>query len=292
MKDEPDNELVEKVDIQRSILFGNTWKPEPPAAKNESEVGHQSETKVADTHFNTTPSATATVNESLSIERRQYLEHHLKSRPTDLDAYLELAQLYRDDNRPADARRVLKLATQVFPENPTVLWELEEAVLARSLQQYREVLEIAKRLETPELDREIERSENDWACRRIEVCESRLKRDPKMHDLRLAMGEAFFDVGRFQEAIESVQSLEHEDSFSASAWFLKGRCLLEIGKNQEAMAALRAVALRRAVPAPIKLKTAALKLLCVTAERLGVPRSLELYRQQLKSSELELHQTE
>ena len=55
------------------------------------------------------------------------------------------------------------------------------------------------------------------------------------------------------------------------------------------MKAFRAVALRRAVPAPAPLKIAALQLLCSTADRLGLPRTLELYQTQLKITESEVH---
>lgn len=220
-----------------------------------------------------------------TIERRQFLEHHLKGSPTDLESYMELAQLYRDENRPADARRVLQQAVQVFPDDGTVLWELEEAVLARSLQQYREVLEISKKVESPEMDRELDRSASDWACRRIEVCEARLERNPELHDLRLALGEALLDAGHHQNAIDAVTALLKEDTFSASASYLQGKCQLELGQNHDAMRSFRAVALRRAVPANPSLKRAALKLLALTAERIGAPRTFDLYQEHLEELE-------
>ncbi len=220
-----------------------------------------------------------------SIERRQFLEHHLKGSPTDLDSYMELAQLYRSENRPADARRVLQQAVQVFPDNASVLWELEEAILARSLQQYREVLEVSKKLESPEMDRELNRSASDWVCRRIEVCEARLDRNPELHDLRLSLGEALLDAGRHQDAIDAVTILLQQDHFSASASYLRGKCQLELGRNHDAMRSLRSVALRRAVTATPSLKIAALKLLALTAERIGATQTLELYKDQLHELE-------
>ena len=223
-----------------------------------------------------------------TIERRQFLEHHLKGSPTDLDSYLELAHLYRQEQRPADAKRVLQQATEVFPDQAEVLWELEEAVLARSLQQYREVLEVAKKLDTPEIIRELERSEDDWACRRIEVCEARISRNPNLHDLRLALGEAMLDTGRYRDACDAVEPLLDQDAFAAGASFLMGRCLLELGNHQEAMKSLRSVALRRAVATNGPLKIAALKLLCANAERLGLQKTLELYQRELMNAEAEI----
>ena len=123
-------------------------------------------------------------------ERRQELEHHLKSSPTDHDAYLELAAIYRSEIRPLEAKRVLSQAHDLFPDDTTILWELEEATLARSLQQFREFSDLAKRLETAEADREVQRSARDWAHRRIEVCEARLTRDPTLLHLHLVRAEA------------------------------------------------------------------------------------------------------
>ena len=276
---------------QKSILYDHHWQ-ETGKSNQANDISQCSDPKVDDRvnpasedpkHQDSIESE----NRNANIERRQFLEHHLKASPTDLDSYLELAQLYRDENRPADSKRILQHAIQVFPDNPQVHWELEEAILARSLQQYKEVLELAKKIDTPEIHRELERCENDWACRRIDVCEARIERDPSLNDLRLALGEAMLDASRYEEAIHSVEPLLMNDQYSASAFFLQGRCHLEIGNNQNAMSALRAVALRRAVPAPSELRIAALKLLCACAERIGVPMTHDLYQQQLKYAEAE-----
>ena len=126
------------------------------------------------------------------MERRQELEQRLKASPTDRDAYLELAAIYRSEDRPQDAKRTLQQAIQIFPDDEKLLWELEEATLARSLQQFREVSDLASRLKTSEADRELKRSRHDWACRRIDVCRARLKRDPSKRQLRVVLGEAMY----------------------------------------------------------------------------------------------------
>ena len=102
------------------------------------------------------------------LERRQELEHKLKANPTDLEGFLELAAIYRSEQRPLEAKRLLQQASKIFPDDQNVTFQLEEAILARSLQQYREVVDVASRLKTPETDRELERSRSDWAMRRID----------------------------------------------------------------------------------------------------------------------------
>ncbi len=224
----------------------------------------------------------------VTLERRQQLEQHLRASPTDRDAYLELAAIYRSEDRPLDAKRTLQHATQTFPDDERLLWELEEATLARSLQQFREVSDLAGRLNTSEADRELKRSQNDWACRRIDVCRARLKRDPSKSQLHVVIGEAMLDAEMHEEALDELHEAVKDDEFAPQAHLIRGRCLLALGKDLEAMAALRAATMRRAVPAPLRIKIAGLRLLCDTAERMGVHLTLERYRQQLQQAEQEL----
>lgn len=232
--------------------------------------------------------AEAETSSPVRLERRQQLEHHLKQSPTDLDAYLELGRIYRAENRPADARRILRQAAEIFPDEEPVRWELEEAVLARSLQQLREVTELAERLDTLETERELGRCKADWAARRIEVCRARLERDPSKKHLRISLAEAKYDAGDYEESLQELDHVINDDDLSPVANLLRGRCLLEMGKDVEAMKALRAAALRRAVVAPLRVRVHALRLLCDAAERLGVSLTLEKYRKHLEQSEHEL----
>lgn len=229
-----------------------------------------------------------TATRTVRLERRQELEHHLKSNPIDLDSYMELGRIYRAEDRPADAKRVFHQAMQVFPDDTQLLWEHEEAVLARSLQQLREITDVAKRLDTMEGERELARSRDDWACRRMDVCRARLLRDPSATGLHVSLAEAMHDAGLYEGAIEELQKVIDRDEYSASANLIKGRCLFHMGKDLEAMVALRAAALRRAVVAPVRTRVVALRLLCQTAERLGVTLSLKLYQQHLEQAEIEL----
>ncbi len=224
----------------------------------------------------------------LELQRRQQLEHRLKSNPTDLNSFLELGRIYRAENRPIEARRVLNQAMQIFPDEPELIWELEEATLSRSLQQLREVSDLANRLKTAETERELARCQQDWAMRRIEVCQARLARDPSMMNLRIALGEAKYDAGDFADAMEVLDLALDNDEFSPSANLIRGKCQLALGKDLDAMVSLRACALRRAVIAPPRTRVIALRLLCETADRLGLTLTLANYRSHLQLAEQEL----
>ena len=224
----------------------------------------------------------------VELNRRQELEHHLKESPTDLDAFMELGRIYRAENRPVDARRILEQAVEIFPDDQDLLWEYEEAVLARSLQQLREVSELASRLKTADTNRELKRSQDDWAHRRMEICRARLNRDPSLTHLRIVLAEALHDAGMHESAIEELEAVLENDELSPTAFFIQGQCLLAKGKDIEAMASLRSAAMRRSVVAPVRLRIAALRLLCDTAEKLGIPLTLQQYQQHLQMAEQEL----
>jgi tetratricopeptide (TPR) repeat protein len=199
-----------------------------------------------------------------------------------------LASIYRAEGRPQDAKRVLTQAREIFSDDPDILWELEESILALSLQRYREVTELAGRLNTSEAYRELRRSASDWALRRIEVCQARLARDPSLVHLRIASADAMLDAECYEEAITEVEPLLDHDELSPQANLIRGRALLALGRDVDAMVALRAAALRRSVTAPVRVRVAALRLLCESAERLEFDVTLTRYRDQLRAAEDEL----
>lgn len=261
-------------------MEGGQWRPVRPEEllrKNQGDDEDQQDVTAA--------------QPKVTLQRRQELEQRLKASPTDRDAYLELANIYRKEDRAVEAKRILQQAIDIFTDDEKLLWELEEATLARSLQQFREVSEVAGRLKTSEADRELKRSQNDWACRRIDVCRARLKRDPSKTTLRVVLGEAMLEAEMYEEALGELHHAIKDDEYAPQAHLIRGRCLLAMGKDLEAMAALRASTMRRAVTAPLKIKITGLRLLCDAAERMGVHLTLQRYRQQLEQAEKELQKT-
>jgi len=234
------------------------------------------------------PSAQQRDAPRVELNRRQELEHRLKTSPTDLEAFMELGRIYRAENRAIDARRILQQAVEIFPDESNLLWEYEEAILARSLQQLREVAELAQRLNTAETARELQRCQDDWAHRRMEICRARLNRDPSLLHLRIVLAEALHDAGMHQRAIEELEPVLESDELSPSGYLIQGRCFLALGNELEAMASWRSASMRRSVVAPVRLRIAALRLLCATADKLGVTLTLQQYQQHLHLAEQEL----
>lgn len=276
--DEKESNTLSNSDL--NPMEGGLWRPVRPDELLRKSVPPPT---TLDTEPTPEPKAP-----KVRLERRQELEHHLKQSPTDLDAFMELGRIYRADNRPMEARRVFQQAIQIFPEEQELLWEYEEAILARSLQQLREVTDLAQRLDTLETERELKRCQDDWACRRIDICRARLNRDPSMVHLRVALAEAMYDAGMYEGATDELEPILENEELSAPAHLIRGRCLLAMSKDVEAMASLRAASLRRSIVPPIKTRVLALRLLCETAERMGVTLTLGIYREHLQLAEQEL----
>jgi len=222
------------------------------------------------------------------VTRRQELERQVREHALDIDLYLELAAIHRSEDRPLEARRLLQQALQLSKDDPRVLWEFEEATLARSLQQFREVTDLASRLHTAEVERELKRSQQDWANRRLEVCRARLERDPTKQQLRLVVAEALYDLGMFKEAIEELQPCLEIETLSCAAYLIQGKCLLDDGKELESLASFRAVAMRRSTVAPAKVRAMAMRSAVELANRFNLTLSAERYRHALEAAEHEL----
>jgi len=217
--------------------------------------------------------------------RRQQLEQKLREHACDVELYLELAAIHRNEDRPLEAKRVLHEALQVSKDDARVLWQYEEAVLARSMQQLREVSDLAARLNTPEVQRELHRSQTDWANRRLDVCRARLKRDPDKHAFRMIVAEALIDLEMYAEAAEELLPCFEVDSLAPQARLLQGKCLSATGDLLGALAAYRAAALRRTVVAPAKIRVAALAAATDIARQLALPQSVQRYSHALQTAE-------
>jgi hypothetical protein len=223
--------------------------------------------------------------------RRQQLEQRIRDHAVEIDLYLELAALHRAEDRPLEAKRVLQQAMQIDKDDLRVVWQYEEAVLARSLQQLREVSDLASRLNTPEMRRELERSENDWANRRLEVCRARLAREPEKHHFRLVMAEAMMDLGMHEEVGEYLLPCFDSDEHAPAARLIQGKCLMAMDDDLGALAAFRAAGLRRSIQAPAKIRIAAMRAASEIAQRLGLTLSLQRYAHALEIAEQELAET-
>ncbi|QDS92847.1 Tetratricopeptide repeat protein [Roseimaritima multifibrata] len=267
-EDAPDN----NPSIQLSPLEGGPWRPVQPEELLRRGV-------VAEDPSDESPQP---VDSAVQLQRRQELERFLQPNPADVDAYLELAQIYRTENRPIEARKTLQRGLQVQPDDRRLLWEFEEAKLAQSLQHLRSARELAIRYQTVDSELELERAKVNWAARRVEVCRGRLARSPEDTALRVVLGEALRDLEKFKEAIDAVATATRIDALAPAAYLLRGQCYQALGKPMKALPEYRAAAMRRAVPADLPTRITALQAAVDLASHVGLPASLKRYERFLK----------
>jgi len=211
------------------------------------------------------------------LHRRQELEQLLRQGTADPQPYIELARIYREEDRLPHAIRVLERAVEILPEEPSVIWEYEEARLERSYQRLREAERVQELRGDPASYEEVERCELEWANRRLEVARARLQRNPRDHHLCVVMGRALRELGRPAEAIDALNPALEDRAEGPTAWLLRGECLEDMHRPLEALAAYRAAGIRRAVAIPRTVRCAALASATSLAGRLGLSLSAARY---------------
>lgn len=207
---------------------------------------------------------------SVTLQRYQELEQHLRNAPADGDAYLELTRIYMEQGRYFDAKRVLDKAMEHLSDDPHIVYEWEEIQVARS----RQLLENAEELlktENSQANRESrDRSLIDLANTRIHVCTARMKRDPSEHELVLPLAASLRQLGRHAEAIEALKAKKDIPELRARVCLQLGMALIQADKPLDALAALRQAALYRSPLPPEKIRDKALELATEVSEKLGL----------------------
>ena len=99
------------------------------------------------------------------------------------------------------------------------------------------------------------------------------------------MAEALREQGNLAEAIEVVEPALANDAEAPMTYLILGNCKNHEGDLLGALAAWRKAAMRRAVPAPAKVKVAALKAALAAAQHLGLTATLPIYEAALKQAE-------
>ncbi len=220
-------------------------------------------------------------SEKISRQRQQELEQYIRQTPADGNAYVELARIYRAQERHYDAIRVLEKAVQHLPDDESLRWDLEESQLARALQRLDAAKQIALQSPSSDHDETLERCRVDWAVRRAEVCRARLARTPGDAKLQVILAEALRDLGQYDEAIRETQGVLTSIEHSPTAFLVRGHCYLAMGRPLDALSAWRGAALRRAVPAQTGIRIQALKSASNVALQYGLYASAERYLREL-----------
>lgn len=210
---------------------------------------------------------TAQPSRPVTLERFQTLEQTIRENPLTVEPYLELAGYYFNTQRWVDARRVLELACQRFPQVEQAQFLLEEAQLARSLQLNNQVEQAHHSEPTQLTQAALEQSQLELNVLRERVCRSRLQRHPEQTQLYLPLATALHGLGQTPAAIDSLRMAMEEPKLRSAAAYQLGHVLEEAGRIPEALSAYRRAALFRVPSPPRDLKLAALTAAANLAER-------------------------
>lgn len=214
---------------------------------------------------------------AVPLERFQTLELTIRENPLTVEPYLELADCYFGSQRWVDARRVLELACQRFPDVERAQFLLEEAQLARSLQLNNQAVQAHLNEPTQLTQAAVEQSQLELNVLRERVCRARLHRHPEQIQLNLPLATALHGLGQTPAAIDALRIAIKEPKLRSAAAYQLGQVLEEAGRIPEALSAYRRAALFRVPAPPRDLKLAALTAAADLAERWRLVDSARRY---------------
>jgi tetratricopeptide (TPR) repeat protein len=255
------------------------------ASGSPSQVGSKLLAKYSDTDsllVRTNPLDKAESKpKAIPLQRPQELEQAIRNAPANPEPYVELGQIYVDQERWVDARRVLDAGVQYCPEHEPLMILHEDL----SIHLANMALEQARKLNAQRPSDEnrygVEQAETDLANRRVKVCADRYARHPDQKEILIAWAVALRQLGRQEEAVEHLQEASKEPSIRARASFQLGICLQCLGRPLEALAAFRKAALYRSPPPEPLVRTRALEMAIAIAEENHLIDSARYYTEQL-----------
>lgn len=211
------------------------------------------------------------------LERFQTLEHAIREHPIHVAPYIELARIYLQQQRWTDAKRILDLAVERFPEDEDANFLREEAQLNRSLQ----LLEEARRAhhsEPTQLTQEtLDRCNIELNALREKVCRSRLERHPDHWELYLPLARALENLNKHEQAVECLRSAVVHPRLRAQAALQLGKLMERMKRVPEALSAYRRAAMFRVPPPSEDVKLEAISAAAHLAESSGMVDSALRY---------------
>ncbi len=256
----------------------------PPSNVTPSQVGTKLLSRFVDidalfSRPNNAPTTSKQV--PIPLERFQHLEQEIRNAPANSQPYIELGQIYLNQERWSDAKRVLESGVQLCPESEPLVLMREELLLHQASQ----LLQQAKTALAQELSEEnkhgLEQAEVNYANERIRVCRDRFARHPEQKEILINWAIGLRQLGRFDEAIVLLVKAADEPDLRARASLQLGMCYQTLNRPLDALSAFRKASLFRAPPPEPKIRQRALELALDLAEELSLIDSARFYAEQM-----------
>jgi tetratricopeptide (TPR) repeat protein len=266
---EPDNQEPDK---NQGVPTGKS--PQAGTSVSPSEIGSKLLAKYSDTDslfVRSNPLAQAESKpKAIPLQRSQELEQAIRNAPANPEPYVELGQIYVDQERWVDARRVLDAGVQYCPEHEPLMILHEDLTIHLANMALEQARKLNAQRPSDENRYGVEQAETDLANRRVKVCADRYARHPDQKEILIAWAVALRQLGR-----------QEEPSIRARASFQLGICLQSLGRPLEALAAFRKAALYRSPPPEPMVRTRALEMAIAIAEENHLIDSARYYTEQL-----------
>ncbi len=180
-------------------------------------------------------SQTPAARREIPLTRRQQLERAIADNPESVENYLELAELFADEDRHGDAERTLTKALEASGGDLKVRERLEDAQVARARHQLAIAEKRAGVEKTDDANALAERLRDDLNRREIELLAARSQRYPD--DLRLCyeLGLRLKRAGNYAEAVRQLQEARKVADLKAVATVEMGECLQHLKQFAKAM---------------------------------------------------------
>lgn len=218
---------------------------------------------------------------AIALQRFQELEQAIRHSPASSEPYVELGQIYLDQNRWSDAKRVLEAGYQHCPECEALVLMREDLILHLASQFVDEARTKHAQQPSDSSKYDLEQAEINLANERIRVCSDRYRRRPEQKDILITWAVALRQLGRHDEAIDMLTEASLEPALRARASLQLGMCLQILDRPLEALAAFRKAALYRSPSPDLNVRNRALELAIAVAEENQLIDSARFYAEQL-----------
>lgn len=153
----------------------------------------------------------------------QKLERAIRSNPSDLDSYRELADLLCQKEDYDRAIKVLEKAYEVSNEDPDIFERLGDAQLRGLRKRLHELEAEFKKAKSPEIQQEWKEVRRQFDQKSLERIKHLADRYPNNLNYVFQVGEAYQRVGQYKEAIAQFQKARNDPRS-------RGECLLRLGQ--------------------------------------------------------------
>ena len=159
------------------------------------------------------------------MTREQKIQQKIQSEPNNVAYYLELAQIYINEDRYEDAEDVLGQAYEASDGDPDIREKWGDAQLRRLRQKIAmtEDAEVKKKLQREYFEKD------------VEVCRNRVERYPNNFHFKYDLGYRYMLTQRYVEAIRELQVATNDPRRKGASLLLLGQCFQHIKQYRLAM---------------------------------------------------------